>query len=134
MRIQYKDYTSKRTGITTRKFYTAVWDAQQNKLITGPYHDVQGSKLPSIDKLPKALERQLKLDEATLIEAIQSGKVEKKAASIKLDEVAKLWLETCKPPTYSETTYQVYQYFYKHYLQDVLGERPINKVTSVHIQ
>ena len=100
MSIQFKDYTSKKTGITTRKFYAAVWDARQNKLITGPYHDVPGPRLPDISKLPKALERQLKLDEAALIEAIQSGKVEKKVAGIKLDEVAKLWLETCKPPAY----------------------------------
>ncbi len=134
MSIQFKDYTSKKTGTTTRKFYAAVWDAQQSKLITGPYHDIPGPKLPSINKLPKALKQQLKLDEAALIEAIQSGKVEKKAAGIKLDEVAKLWLETCKPPAYSETTYQVYQYFYKHYLREVFGDRPINKVSSVHIQ
>ena len=90
MSIQFKDYTSKKTGTTTRKFYAAVWDAQQSKLITGPYHDIPGPKLPSINKLPKALKQQLKLDEAALIEAIQSGKVEKKAAGIKLDEVAKL--------------------------------------------
>lgn len=43
-------------------------------------------------------------------------------------------LETCKPPTYSETTYQVYQYYYKHYLKDVFGDRPVNKVNSIHIQ
>lgn len=134
MSIQYKDYTSKKTGITTRKFYAAVWDAKQGKLITSPYHDIKGPKLPSVGNLPKTFERQIKLDEAALIEAIQNGAVEKKAAGTKIDEIAKLWLETCKPPTYSETTYQVYQYYYKHYLKDVFGDRPVNKVNSIHIQ
>ena len=70
MSVHFKDYTSKKTGITTRRFYVSVWDSGQNRLVVGPYREVKGPKLPEADKLPKSLEKQLKLDEAALIESI----------------------------------------------------------------
>lgn len=134
MSIQFKDYTSKKTGITTRKFYAAVWDATQKKLIPGPYRNVEGPKLPELGKLPKALEKQLKLDEATLIESISKGAVKKKKNGTKFAEVSKAWLSSCKPPVYSNSTYQAYRYYTDHYIIGVFGEQPINKIAPIHIQ
>ena len=134
MSLQYKDYTSKPTGITTRKFYAAVWDAGQNKLITGPYRNVKGPKLPSIDRLPKTLEKQLRLDEAALIEAIASGTVQKRKSGQTVDAIFHLWLEASKPPVYADATWRIYKEYYERYIKEIFGDRPINKVSSVHIQ
>lgn len=134
MSLQFKDYTSKSTGITTRKFYAAVWDAGQGKLITGPYRNVKGPKLPSVEHLPKALEKQLRLDEAALIEAIASGTVQKRKSGQTVDSVVELWLEASKPPVYADATWRIYQEFYERYIKEVFGDRPVNKVSSVHIQ
>lgn len=134
MSIQYKDYTSKKTGLTTRRFYAAVWNPAQSKLVTGPYREIQGPKLPTPDRLPKALEKQLRLDEAALIGAVQQGRVEKRAAAARFDSIAQSWLESCRPPAYAENTYKVYTYYYGHYLKEVFGDRPVNKIQSRHIQ
>ena len=118
MSLQFKDYTSKSTGITTRKFYAAVWDAGQGKLITGPYRNVKGPKLPSIEHLPKALEKQLRLDEAALIESIASGTVQKRKSGQTVDSVVELWLEASKPPVYADATWRIYQEFYDRYVKE----------------
>lgn len=134
MSIQFKDYTSKRTGATVRRFYVSVWDASQRRLIVGPYREARGPKLPEVDKLPKALEKQLKLDEAALIEAIRQGKAVKKRAGIRVGAVAELWLEASRPPVYADSTWHIYREFYDRYIRDVFQDQPVNKVTAVHVQ
>ena len=134
MSVHFKDYTSKKTGITTRRFYVSVWDSVQNRLVVGPYREVKGPKLPEADKLPKSLEKQLKLDEAALIEAISQGKVQKKRSGMKVGEVAELWLEASKPPVYADSTWHIYQEYYGRYIGDVFADQPVNKVTAMHIQ
>lgn len=128
MSIQFKDYTSKKTGITTRKFYAAVWDSSQEKLVTGPYRNIEGPKLPELDRLPKAIEK------AAIIEAIASGGVQKRKAGQTISSIASLWLEASKPPVYADATWRIYKEFYDRYIADVFGDRPVNKVSAVHIQ
>ncbi len=79
-RIQFKDYTSKKTGVTTRKFYAPVWDASQEKLVTGPSRNIEDPKPLELNRIPKAVEKQLRLDEAAIIEAISSGNMQKRKA------------------------------------------------------
>lgn len=134
MSIQFKDYTSKKTGITTRKFYAAVWDSSQEKLVTGPYRNIEGPKLPELDRLPKAIEKQLCLDEAAIIEAIASGGVQKRKAGQTVSSIASFWLEASKPPVYADATWRIYKEFYDRYIADVFGDRPVNKVSAVHVQ
>lgn len=134
MSIQFKDYTSKKIGITTRKFYAAVWDASQEKLVTGPYRNIEGPKLPELDRIPKAIEKQLCLDEATIIEAIAFGSVQKRKARQTINSIASLWLEASKPPVYADATWRIYKEFYDRYIADVFGDRPVNKVSAVHVQ
>lgn len=134
MSIQFKDYTSKKTGITTRKFYAAVWDANREKLVTGPYRNVEGPKLPELDRIPKAIEKQLRLDEAAIIEAISSGNVQKRKAGQPISSIASLWLEASKPPVYADATWRIYREFYDRYIADVFGDRPVNKVSAIHVQ
>lgn len=128
MSIQFKDYTSKKTGITTRKFYAAVWDSSQEKLVTGPYRNIEGPKLPELDRLPKAIEK------AAIIEAIASGGVQKRKAGQTISSIASLWLEASKPPVYADATWRIYKEFYDRYIADVFGDRPVNKVSAVHVQ
>lgn len=128
MSIQFKDYTSKKTGITTRKFYAAVWDSSQEKLVTGPYRNIEGPKLPELDRLPKAIEK------AAIIEAIASGGVQKRKAGQTISSIASLWLEASKPPVYADATWRIYKEFYDRYIADVFGDRPVNKVSAVLIQ
>lgn len=134
MSIQYKDYTSKKTGATVRRFYVTVWDATNKRAVYGPNHEVRGPKLPAVDKLPKALEKELKLEEAALIEAVSKGTVEKKKRGMKVDAVAKMWLEASKPPVYADSTWHIYTEFYDRYIKEVFCDQPVNKVTAVHIQ
>ncbi len=134
MSIQFKDYTSKKTRITTRRFYASVWDSTHNRLVVGPYREAKGPKLPEVDKLPKSLEKQLKLDEAALIDAINQGKVQKKRSGLKVGAVAELWLEASRPPVYADSTWHIYKEFYGRYIKDVFEDQPVNKVTAVHIQ
>lgn len=134
MSIQCKSYISKKTGATTYKYYASVWDSKNGKLITGPYRDYTGAKPTDIKKPPKPLEKQLKLDEAAIIEAISQNTVKKKKAGTHFGEIAILWLDSCKPPVYSHSTWDTYSTFYKRYIKPVFGDRPINKITSVHIQ
>lgn len=128
MSIQFKDYTSKKTGITTRKFYAAVWDSSQEKLVTGPYRNIEGPKLPELDRLPKAIEK------AAIIEAIASGGVQKRKAGQTISSIASLWLEASEPPVYADATWRIYKEFYDRYIADVFGDRPVNKVSAVLIQ
>lgn len=134
MSIQRKEYKSKKTGIKTIRYYASVYDAQNERSVNGPYREYSGPELPDPRKPPRTIEKQLKLDEAALIEAISLGMVEKKKAGIKFEQVSEMWLNSCKPPVYSNSTYKAYEYYNSHYLLDVFGDRPINKITPVHIQ
>lgn len=134
MSIQHKVYVSKKTGITTLRYYASVYDAQSGKSIPGPYRDYVGPELSDPKKPPREIEKQLKLDEAALISAIASGKVEKKKAGLPFETVSKQWLSSCKPPVFANSTYEGYVYYCSHYILDVFGDRPINKITSLHIQ
>lgn len=134
MSIQRKRYTSKKTGITTFRYYASVWDSKQEKSITGPYRDYTGPELTDMKKPPKSIEKQLKLDEAAIIEAIAQGSIEKRKAGTPFGEVSLLWLESCKPPVYSHSTWETYSSFLKRYIQPVFDDRPINKITAIHIQ
>ena len=111
-----------------------MWDASQEKLVTGPYRNIEGPKLPELDRIPKAIEKQLCLDEATIIEAIASGSVQKRKARQTINSIASLWLEASKPPVYADATWRIYKEFYDRYIADVFGDRPVNKVSAVHVQ
>ena len=45
-----------------------------------------------------------------------------------------LWLEASKPPVYADATWRIYKEFYDRYIADVFGDRPVNKVSAVHVQ
>ena len=133
MSVHHKVYTSKKTGIKTIRYYASVYNAQSGKSVVGPYREYVGPELADPKKPPKAIEKQLKLDEASLIDAIAKGKVEKKKAGLLFEVVAKQWLSSCKPPVFANSTYEGYSYYYSHYIFDVFGDRPINKITPLHI-
>ena len=69
MSVHHKIYTSKRTGIKTIRYYASVYNAQSGKSVVGPYREYVGPELADPKKPPKAIEKQLKLDEASLIDA-----------------------------------------------------------------
>lgn len=119
MSVQNKEYTSKKTGKTKQRYYATVWDSGQNKSITGPYRDT---------------EKEAKLDETDIVRNIASGTIQKRKAGMTFKVITELWLESCAPPAYSNSTFKVYTYYSKHFLLDVFGDKPINKITPVHIQ
>lgn len=121
MSVQKNIYTSKKTGKTKIQYYADVWYSSEKRAIKGPMRDT-----------PK-LARQ---DETDIQREIEAGKpkASKKKQSTTVKEVYELWHEATKPPTYANSTWNIYGRFYKDYIKDIFEDQQVSKVTSLHVQ
>lgn len=75
------------------------------------------------------------MDETDLIRDVEQGKaIKKDKKKIKIRDVYEQWHDATKPPFYSNNTWRVYAEFYNRYIDDIYGDKCVNKVTSEHIQ
>lgn len=121
MSIQHRDYTSKKTGKTTRKYFASVWYAEEGRSIVGPL---------------RLKEKLAKMDETDILRSIEAGraKATKEKRSIKIQAIFDLWHEATAPPTYAHNTWKIYERFYKDYIKDIFGDQAVSSVTPLHIQ
>ncbi|MDD2952512.1 MAG: tyrosine-type recombinase/integrase [Parabacteroides sp.] len=117
MSIQTKDYTSKKTGKTTTKYYAVVFDPQSNKPIWSSGF---------------AKRKDAKLEEASMIEKLDKGELKGKSKAPLFSEVAELWLKSAKQD-YADSTWRVYDYDYHHFLEPIFGDKKINRITTAHV-
>lgn len=121
MSIQHQDYTSKKTGKTTRKYFANVWYPEEDRSITGPF---------------RTTEKLAKLDEADILRSIDAGqaKATKEKRSTKIQEIFDLWHEATAPPTYANSIWCVYERFYNDYIKDIFGNKAVSSINAIHIQ
>ena len=117
MSIQARQYTSKKTGKTTTKYYAVVFDAKQNKAIWS--------------KQSYKTEREAKREEARMLHDLEediriSGKMIFK-------EVVKSWTES-SVDTYANSTFRGYLWYLDHYLLPVFEDKYIDEIEPKHLQ
>lgn len=115
MSIQHQDYTSKKTGKTTRKYFANVWYPEEGRSITGPF---------------RTTEKLAKLDEAVILRSIDAGqaKATKEKRSTKIQKIFNLWHEATAPPTYANSIWRVYERFYNDYIKDIFGNKAVSSM------
>lgn len=116
MSIQSKEYTSKKTGKTTTKYYAVVYDINSNKPIWSKGF---------------SSEREAKREEGRMIHALESNKLVTK--KVKFDEVVKMWFNSYKG-VYANSTYRGYIWYYNKYIKPVFTGKWINEIDPIHIQ
>jgi Phage integrase family. len=115
--IQTKEYTSKKTGKTTKKYYACVFDPSTNSPIWGK------GRVKRKDAVQ---------DEADIISDLEKG-VPKTTGTMKFKELASLWFESVKG-TYAESTFRGYKGYYRAQLAPVFDDIVVNKITPTHAQ
>jgi Phage integrase family. len=117
MSIQTKEYTSKKTGKTTTKYYACVFDPITNTTIWGK------GKVKRKDAVK---------EEADLIDDIEKGN-QKTSGNMKFKELAEMWFKSMEN-TYAESTFKGYKGYYKAQLSSVFDDIVVNKITPTHAQ
>lgn len=117
MSIQEKEYTSKKTGKTTKKYYACVYDPVTNTPIWGK------GRLKRKDAVR---------DESDILDDLEKG-ISKTSGDMIFKELAKLWFDSMKN-TYAESTYKGYKGYYKAQLSPVFDDVNITKISSLHAQ
>lgn len=117
MSIQEKEYTSKKTGKTTKKYYACVFDPVANAPRWGK------GRLKRKDAVK---------DEADILDDLEKG-VQKTSGNMSFKELAELWFQSMQN-TYAETTFKGYKGYYKAQLSPVFDDVNITKISSVHAQ
>lgn len=117
MSIQAREYTSKKTGKTTTKYYAVVFDAKQNKAIWSN----QSYKT----------EREAKREEARMLHDLEDNI--RLSGKMTFKEVAKSWTDS-STDTYANSTLQGYLWYLDRYLLPVFGDKYINKIEPIHLQ
>lgn len=117
MSIQTKEYTSKKTGKTTKKYYACVFDPITNSTIWGKGRDKRADAVK---------------DEASLLEDIEKG-TPKTTGNMKFKEVADLWFKSMEK-TYAETTFKGYKGYYNSKLLPVFDDIVVSKISPTHVQ
>lgn len=117
MSIIIKEYTSKKTGKTSKKYYASVYSPISMSMVWGKGRDKRSEAVK---------------DEATLLEDVGKGTVTTKG-SMKFDELSKLWFSSMKK-TYAESTYKGYEGYYKSKLKNTFENMVVNKITPIKVQ
>jgi integrase len=115
--IIVKEYTSKKTGKTSKKYYASVYSPITMQMVWGKGKDKRADAVK---------------DEADLLEDIEKG-TPKAKGSMKFKEVAKLWFSSMEK-TYAESTYKGYKGYYNSKLKPVFDDMAINKITPSKTQ
>lgn len=117
MSIQTKEYTSKKTGKTSKKYYACVFDPVSNSTTWGKGRD----------KRKDAVQ-----DEADILVDLEKGNP-KTVGNMKFKEVSSMWFKSMKN-TYAESTYKGYQGYYNAQLAPIFDDIVVNKITPTHVQ
>ncbi|WP_418489875.1 tyrosine-type recombinase/integrase [Eisenbergiella porci] len=123
MSIQEKTKFYKRQNKEITKYYAWVYNPNTGANVPGPL------RLKRADAVK---------DEANILKAIEAGeKFEKKKEKEKIKttvrEVYTYWIESARNE-YANSTYEVYKYYYSHFIDKIWGDIPILKIKPVHIQ
>jgi integrase len=117
MSIQIKEYTSKKTGKTTKKYYACVFDQVSGTHVWGEGRSKRSEAVK---------------DEANLLEDVEKGTT-LKIGNMKFKEVADIWFKSMEK-TYAESTFKGYKGYYKAQLSSVFDDVTVNKITPTHVQ
>ncbi len=116
MSIQDKEYTSKKTGLTTTKYYAVVYNPKTNKPVWSDGFDTR-----------ILAER----EETRLIDKIKQEKIVTK--KIKFHVVAGKWIVDCEKD-YAVSTYKGYVYYLPKYVMPIFGDKWIGEVKADSIK
>ena len=116
MSIQKKEYLSKRTGKTIKKYYVCVYDTASQKQVWSKGFST---------------EREAKKEEARLIEEQKKHSIAVK--KVFFSEAAEEYLAGSKSK-YAKSTYGTYLAYYKRYIEPVFSDREIHTITARHVQ
>lgn len=120
MSVQTSQYTSKKTGKTTIRYFASVWDAEEGKSIVGPK---RGKK------------KEAQADEVDIRRQLEAGKKPmKKTKGETIDCIAMKWLDASRPPVFADSTWRIYSEYYGRYIKNTFGDVPVNKVTALNVQ
>lgn len=117
MSIQIKEYKSKKTGKTTKKYYACVFDPITNSTIWGKGRNKRSEAVK---------------DEADLLDDLEKGK-QKTTGKMLFSELADLWFKSTEK-TYAESTWKGYKGYYNCQLAPVFEDASVSKITAVHAQ
>jgi integrase len=117
MSIVVKEYTSKKTGKKSTKYYASVYSPISMQMIWGKGRDKRAEAVK---------------DEAGLLEDVEKG-TPKTKGSMKFKDVANLWFASMEN-TYAESTYKGYKGYYNSKLKPKFDDMVINKITPTKAQ
>jgi integrase len=115
--ITVKEYTSKKTGKKSKKYYASVYSPMSMSMVWGKGREKRADAVR---------------DEAELLADIEKGTTKTKG-NMNFQELAKLWFASMKN-TYAESTYNGYDGYYKSNLAKKFDEMVINKITPTKTQ
>lgn len=123
MSIQEKTKFYKRQNKEITKYYAWVYNPNTGKNVSGP---LRGKRSDAVK------------DEANILKSIEAGEKfekakEKEKIRITVKEVYDCWIDAAKNE-YANSTYEVYKYYYSHFINNLWGDIPILKIKPVHIQ
>jgi len=116
MSIHKKEYTSKKTGKTTKKFYVCVYDTRAEKAVWSKGF---------------LTEREAKKEEARMIQEQQRNSIV--VRKILFEVVAEEYLASSKSK-YAKSTYSTYIAYYNRYIQPIFGDKAIHTIKARHVQ
>lgn len=116
MSIQKKEYKSKRTGKTVRKYYACVYDTRSEKPVWSSGFST---------------EREAKREEARMIREQEKHSIAE--GKVPFSEAAEEFLAGSKA-RYAKSTYKTYVAYYKRYIKPVFGDKEIHTIKPRHVQ
>lgn len=116
MSIQKKEYESKKTGKTVKKYYACVYDTRTEKPVWSKGFST---------------EREAKKEEARMIQEQEKHSIAEK--KILFSQAAEEYLAGSKAK-YAKSTHKTYVSYYKRYIKPVFGDREIHTITTRHMQ
>lgn len=123
MSIQEKTSFYKRQNKEITKYYAWVYNPNTGKNVPGPLRAKRAEAVKDEAKILKAIEAGEKFDR----------KNEKEKSQTTVRQVYDYWIESAKNE-YANSTYEVYKYYYTHFIDTVFGDIPILKIKATHIQ
>ena len=117
MSITVKEYTSKKTGKKSKKYYASVYSPITMQMVWGKGREKRADAVK---------------DEADLLTDVEKG-TSKAKGNAKFKELAELWFGSTER-TYAESTFKGYRGYYKSKLSPVFDEMVINKITPSKAQ
>ena len=117
MSIVIKEYTSKKTGKTTKKYYASVYSPISMTMVWGRGRDKRADAVK---------------DESDLLEDVEKGTGNIKGNK-KFKDVAELWFGS-RENTYAESTFKGYKGYYNSIISPVFDNMMINKITPTKTQ